>query len=261
MATKGGSGPKAPNRKAPPNAPNLKAFYALLALVAVVGIGWISWSVVNRGGGAATDPIVLTGMENAQALLERAQGVKAGNPEATAQVIVFSDFTCPACGRFTQFIEPQMKTEFVDRGLIDFTYYDYPLGPEGVHRWGFIAARAARCARDQGTFWEYHDLLFGRQPEWSYDVRRPPVDRFIEYSRLLALDADAFRDCLESDRHADVVTANRMLGDQLGVRGTPTLFIGGRSIENWSDWNAVRAAIQGQLGPMPVPADTAADGN
>jgi protein-disulfide isomerase len=197
-------------------------------------------------------------MENAQALLDQAQGVKAGNAEATAQVIVFSDFTCPACANFTRYIEPQMRTEFVDRGLIDFTYYDYPLGGDGGHRWGFIAARAARCARDQGRFWEYHDLLFGRQAEWSYDIRKAPVDRFVEYARITGLDADAFEECLNSDKYADVVTANRMLGDRLGVSGTPTLFIGGRSIAEWSNWNAVRAAIQSQLGPVAPPADTAA---
>jgi protein-disulfide isomerase len=260
VATKGTAGAKAPKRGPPPGGPNLKAFYALLVLVALVGVGWIGWSVANRGNAAATEPIVLTGMENVQTLLDQAQGVKAGNADAAAQVIVFSDFTCPACAQFTRYIEPQLRTEFIDRGLIGFTYFDYPLGGESTHRWGFLASRAARCARDQGKFWEYHDLLFGRQAEWSYDLRRPPVDRFVEYARLLALDARAFESCVASDTYQDVVTANRLLGDQLGVHATPTLFVAGRSIETWNSWEAVRAAILSSVGSTTIPADTAGAG-
>jgi protein-disulfide isomerase len=218
-----------------------------LAFVAVVGIGWIGYSVTNRGGAAATEPIQLTGIEDAQALLAQATGISSGAPDGAVQVLVFSDYTCPACRAFTGVIEPQLKAEFVSTNRIRFTYYDYPLGGD-AHRHGFIAARAARCAADQSRFWEYHDVLFARQQEWAY-AAGTPLDEFVDYAGILNLDRNAFSACLRSDAHADVVTANRVLGDRLGVAGTPTVFIGGRSVPNWQDYEAIKAALEYEIGP------------
>lgn len=239
----------AAKRNATGGSSNLRVFYAILAILAVGGGGWITYSVVTRGGGAALEPVELTGIDNPQALLAQAQGVSVGPATARVQVLVFSDFTCPACRSFTGVVEPQLKAEFVETGKVRFVYYDFPLGgPAHVH--GFLAARAARCAQDQDKFWEYHDLLFARQAEWA-QARRPPVGELVDYAELLSLDTRAFESCVQSDRHADVVTANRVLGERLGVPATPTVFIGSRSLTDWYDYGAVRAAIQRELGESP----------
>src|SRR5690606_8784396 len=120
------------------------------------------------------------------------------------QVVVFSDFMCPYCGQFTLQVERLLKENYAQTGKIHYVYYDFPLG--GAHRHSFLAARAARCAGDQGKFWEYHDYLFGQQSEWSYK-RNPPVGEFEDYAEALGLDRAAFSECLRSDRHADVVSA------------------------------------------------------
>lgn len=245
MAKKGKASAKAPSAKAAPQGPNLKLFYGLLALIALVGIAWIGMSVANRGE-AAVAPIQLSGIEDAQALIAQAKGVEVGGGESAVQVLVFSDFTCPACRAFAQVVEPQLKAEYVETQKVRFVYYDFPLGTD-AHRYGFIASRAARCAGDQSRFWEYHDLLFGRQDEWSYE-RSVPLDTFVEYAGLLGLDRSEFRSCLRSEEHADIVTANRILGERLGVGGTPTVFIGGRSVTNWQVYDVVKAAIEFELG-------------
>src|SRR5690606_28880923 len=137
---------------------------------------------------------------------------------------------------------------YVERGLVRLTYYDFPLGGAGQHRHSFIAARAGRCAEDQGRFWEYHDVLFGRQTEWSF-ARTAPVDQLTQYAEYVGLDRARFSECLNSDRHADVVTANRLLGEQLGVGATPTIFIGQRSFPEWSNYQAMSQAIERELPP------------
>lgn len=239
---KGGSA-----RKQAPQGPNLKFFYGLLGLVAVVGIGWIGMSVVNQGSGtAAIAPIQLTGLEDTDSLIAQAKGVTAGSPDAPVQILIFSDFTCPACRGFSGIAEPQLRVDYIDTDKARFTYYDFPLGGD-AHRYGFIAARAARCADDQSMFWQYHDVLFGRQDEWAYSAD-VPLDRFVDYAEMLRMDKGAFESCLRSDEHADVVTANRILGERLGVGSTPTIFIGGRSVPNWQDYDGMKAMIDAELG-------------
>lgn len=234
-------------RKRPTQGSNLKVFYIILAVLAVGGISWIAYSVIGGGSTAAVEPIELAGLEDPQALVGAARGVQVGEANAPVQVLVFSDFTCPACRAWAGSVEQQVKSAYVEPGQVRLVYYDFPLGGSGQHAHGFLAARAARCAEEQGKFWELHDLLFARQSEWSYS-RTAPIDQFITYATQVELERDAFSRCLRSDRHADVVTANRLLGDNLGVRATPTIFVGSRSIPDWRDWDGLQAAIQREMG-------------
>lgn len=235
------------HQRRPAKGSNLKPFYVTLAILATAGIGWIVYSLAGGGQRAALEAVELTGLEDPEALISAAKGETLGEPGARARVLVFSDFTCPGCKSWSTAIEPQLKQEFVEGGQVRLEYYDFPLGGSGQHRHSFVAARAARCAADQDRFWDYHDVLFARQSEWSF-ASSPPLDEFIEYAGQLGLDTNAFESCVNSERHADVVSANHLLGENLGVSGTPTVFIGNRSVRDWSDYNAVRAAVQRELG-------------
>ena len=74
-------------------------------------------------------------------------------------------------------------------------FYDFPL--TDMHPNAFIAARAARCAADQGMFWEYHDNLFLNQTRWS--PLSSPTSTFVEYAETLGLDGGVFEACLTQD--------------------------------------------------------------
>jgi protein-disulfide isomerase len=225
---------------------NLKPFYIILGIVAVVGIAGLAYAMLGRGArGAATEPVDLSGIENPQELVARARGVAAGPADAPVQVLVFSDYMCPYCAQFALSVEKQIKSEFVEDGRVQFVYYDFPLG--GAHIHSFLAARAARCAEDQDRFWEYHDLLFARQSSWMVE-RTAPIGTLNAYADELGLNGNEFRGCLNSDRHADLVTANYVLGAQLGVNATPWVFVNGRRMDRPMDWGAMRSAIQQNLG-------------
>ncbi len=84
-----------------------------------------------------------------------------GNQGAKVTMIEFSDYQCPYCERhFTQ-VEPQIKKDYIDTGKVKFYYRDYPLSQ--IHPGAEKGAEAARCAGDQGKYWEYHDLVFQNQ--------------------------------------------------------------------------------------------------
>jgi protein-disulfide isomerase len=225
----------------------LQPFYYVFGGLAVLGIIAIALTVVrNRGGGAALEPVPLEGLNNQQ-LIERAEGVKLGPDNAPAKLLVFSDFMCPYCGTFAQQIEPQLKSEFIDAGKLQLVFYDFPLGGSHIH--SFLAARAARCAGDQNKFWDYHNLLFSRLSEWGV-ASSPPVNQFVAYAGQLGLNEGDFGSCLKSDKYQDVVSASRMLGDQLGVNATPTLILNGKRVrgEIGLDWPALKELIGNEPG-------------
>lgn len=222
-----------------------KIFYVVLAVVAIVGVGALGYAM--RGGSAVTEPVELTGIENVRDLVARAKPIEVGDPSAPARMVVFSDFQCPFCGQFALQMKPRLIENLVETGKLHIAFYDFPLG--GGHRHSFTAARASRCAGDQGMYWEYHDLLYGQQSRWSPKPSTPLAD-FEEYAEMVGLDKAAFSSCLRSDRHAEEVTANRMLGEQLGVNGTPTVILNNRRIPGnmTLNYEAIAELIEGEAG-------------
>jgi protein-disulfide isomerase len=196
--------------------------YLILGAVAVIGVGAVGYSVGRTGGSAATEPVEIPGIEeDMERLAELAQGVTNGDENATVTIIEFGDYQCPGCQMFWQQVKPQIDLSLVETGKAQFVFYDFPI--ISAHPNAFLAARAARCADDQDRYWDYHDNLFRTQARWA--TLTNPVGIFVEYARTLEMDDGAFEECLNSDRHAELVTANMQLGEVLGVPSTPTVLI------------------------------------
>ncbi|MGD2046371.1 MAG: thioredoxin domain-containing protein [Gemmatimonadota bacterium] len=225
---------------------NMTRIYAILGALAVVGVGAVGYSVGRGSGSAATQPVVIEGIDEDMArLAEMAQGETKGDEDAPVTIIEFGDYMCPGCGMFNTQVKPQIELQLVQTGKAQFVFYDFPL--TGMHPNSFLAARAARCAGDQGMFWEYHDNLFRNQARWSNLTN--PIGLFEEYSRTLDMDDNAFSSCLNSDRHAELVTANMHLGEALRVPSTPTVLIEyeGAAQQVEPDFQSIQSHVEGLL--------------
>jgi len=238
-------------KKPASNGANMNVFYGVLGLVAVVGIAGILYA--RSRSSMATEPLDMSQVANAETLVQQAQGISIGPEDAPIQMLVFSDFMCPGCGHWATSVEPHIKRDFVETGKVRYTYYDYPLTPG--HKYSFVAARASRCAGDQGKFWEYHDRLFASQQQWSFSPS-VPTDLLVQYAGEVGVEQGRFESCLRSDAHAEVVTANKMLGETLGVGGTPTVFVNGRQMTDWQVYARIKPFLEGML---PATSGASAD--
>jgi len=147
-----------------------------------------------------------------------------GNPDAPVTIIEFSDFQCPFCSRFFDQTLPQIQKEYIDTGKVNFVYRDFPI--DNLHPNARPAHIAAECADEEGKFWEYHDLLFERQKQWSGLSSINVNDKFEQFASDIELNFDAFDSCLGSAYFADEVNKDYLDGITYGVTGTPTFFIG-----------------------------------
>jgi protein-disulfide isomerase len=216
--------------------------------VAVVGIAAVVYSVGSRAfSGAVSEPIDLEGVEDLRRLTEMAVGITKGQEDAPVTIIVFGDYLCTHCATFSLRERPLVESNLVETGQAKLRFHDFPLNPQ---LGSFIAARAARCADDQGRFWEYHDLLYRNQMSWGNASNQ--ISAFEEFAEQLGLDVGEFRGCLNSDRHADVVTANLELARALGLPGTPAVLVGtrdgmSRRIDAF-DFLSIQRAVESVLG-------------
>ena len=142
-----------------------------------------------------------------------------GNPQAKVTLVLYEDFQCPFCGKFFQESEQNIRDTYVKDGKVEFVYRDFPfLGPESTQ-----AAEAARCAEDQGKFWEYHDYLFSHQ---NGENQGNFVDSKLEnFAKNLGLDSSSFNQCLSTGKYAQVVANSKNEASTAGVTGTPKGFL------------------------------------
>jgi len=129
----------------------------------------------------------------------------------------------------------QVLAEFPDQ--VRLVYRDFPLD---FHSGARPAAEAARCAASMGRFWEYHDLLFIAQPDFSRD-------QLVGYAARLGLDRTAFAACLDGRRFTTAIDADVAEGRARGVRGTPTFFVNGRRLVGAHPIEAFREVIRDAL--------------
>jgi protein-disulfide isomerase len=143
-----------------------------------------------------------------------------GDPNAPIKIEEFSDFQCPYCARFHEETEPQLASTYVADGTVYFVYRSFGnfIGPESK-----AAAEAAYCAGDQNKYWEYHDILFANQT--GENVGAFSDRRLQAFAEALALDMDAFNNCLNSGKHSARVDQDRVDGTAAGVTGTPAFSI------------------------------------
>jgi protein-disulfide isomerase len=231
----------------------------VLGGVALVAAAIVIWNVLSTATDRTVRSPVAIEDQSPENLLRLATPVERGSPDTPVIVMDFSDYSCPACRQFATLVKPTLDAEYVDAGLIRFQYYDFPIVTNFPN--SFLAARAARCAADQDAYWPFHDQLYRAQDAWSRQADAAPS--FEDYAQQLGLDRGEFRSCLRSDRHAEAVSANLLLGRELGVGATPTIFLNtgeGRAqrIEGWGNTAQVRALIDEALVRLGVePPDDA----
>lgn len=136
-----------------------------------------------------------------------------GQASAKAALVAYSDFECPFCKRFVDTTLPTIERDYVSTGKVLIAFKHAPL-PN--HRLALRAAEASYCAGLQNQFWAAHDLLF----------RRLDDARLTALPTALALDVKRFDDCLEAPPAREAVQSDLDSASQLGVKGTPSFFIG-----------------------------------
>ena len=159
---------------------------------------------------------------------------RRGPADAPVTIVEFSDFQCPYCRR----AQPTLLTLLEKYpGKVSLVYKDLPL--RQIHPDAQKAAEAARCAGDQGKFWEYHDALF--------DLSRVTKDKFGELAENLELDSIKFAGCLDSGKHESTIEADFKHAMDIGAQSTPVFYINGIQLKGAQPVDAFSQVIEAEL--------------
>lgn len=169
-------------------------------------------------------------------------GMAVGPEDATVVVREFADYQCGYCAQFAS-VTQRVREEYVESERVRFVFFDLPITSQ--HPNAMAAAEAARCAGRQGTYWEMHDALFEKQPEWA--DAGDPLPRFREYAGRIGIDPAALAQCVGNGETRTTVQRNMQFAQALGIGSTPTIVIGNQALAGARSWAEVRSLIEERL--------------
>jgi protein-disulfide isomerase len=164
-----------------------------------------------------------------------AGGFSVGKDNAPLVLVEYTDYQCPFCQRYHNDSFAQIKTNFIDTGKVRYVSRDFPLP---FHENARRSATAARCAAEQGKFWELRHTMI-------VNASQLQPDKLGGYAQSVSMDVPKFQACVDSDKYRAAIDKDIAEGTAAGVNGTPSFVLG--RIEN--------GKLQGvrMVGAMPYP--------
>lgn len=140
-----------------------------------------------------------------------------GPDDAPVTIVIFDDFECPYCAKAVPLVKGVVSA-YSDQ--VKLVFKQFPLG---MHKNARAAAIASLAAEQQGKFWPLHDLLFA-----NYNKLNPA--KIEQLAEQAGLDMIRFKVDRSNAKLEQQLNADMQEGQQIGVRGTPTIFINGRRL-------------------------------
>ncbi len=144
-----------------------------------------------------------------------------GDVNAPVTITVFDDFQCPYCARLAPFLYQIMDAY---PGKVRLVFKNFPLRN---HEFAELAALAGMAAREQGKFWLMHDQLFANYNQLNEQKIKSLAEK-------IGLDMQQYERDIKNPVFAQQLAADMQLGREVGVRGTPSVFINGKLLRERS---------------------------
>jgi len=174
----------------------------------LIGGGW--YYSKKSPGGSATSP---SSSSNPGTITQA--GIMIGDPNAKVTIEEYTNFVCPACGRFAAGTFVNIMEDYIKTGQVKMIFYVFP---------PYELGRAALCSQEQNKFIEFHDYVFLHQAQI---IKESDIGTMASNA---GLDMQKYDACYSSDKYTDVVTKWNDEGTARGVEYTPTFFINGQKL-------------------------------
>jgi len=179
-----------------------------------------------------------------------------GSERARVTLLEYGSLTCSHCADFNNQVLPSIKAKYVDTGRVRYVFRAFPTPPMGL---SYPMHSLARCAGPKG----YHRVLdaFFQKQRQIFDAAQQGTGAkeavysvFTEASGMNAAQADI---CLRTQSFAEAVNQQSLKGEEMGVEGTPTLFIqtakGVTLVAAPYDVESVSRALDEAIATLPPP--------
>lgn len=222
---------------------------ALIAAILILVMALFLWPKSTKPEEASMVPLSST--EPSQATTaSTVPKLIIGNVDAKVSIVEYADFKCPLCGRFFRETEPQIKKDYIDKGLVNIEYRPLPI----ISKDSTVAALGAYCSNEQGKFGAYHDATFNYIYDNHYSKSLKDefsniftLELLTQIASKQGMDTHAFNTCMTSNKYSKAIEQSEAEAKQDGASSTPTIIIGKQKISGAQPFAIYKPLIESQL--------------
>ena len=164
--------------------------------------------------------------------------ITEGNTNAKVEILIYESLTCPHCATFHKEIYPDLKKNFIDKGLVKIQFKSFPLDIAALN-----ASKIAHCKNDGKP--DILHFLYNNQNKWvegeNIDQINSNLKAIIEKQNL---EID-FSKCINDKKIEDYILEERIESvKKFEINSTPTLIINNKKFSKPLTYKNIKKAIE-----------------
>ena len=164
--------------------------------------------------------------------------INEGNIDAKVKIIVYESLSCSHCADFHKNIYPKLKEDFLDKGLVNIEFRNFPLDLAS-----FNASKLAHCKNDGKS--QILHFLFKKQEEW---VRGETIEDLNKNLKKLINKENFginYDKCINDKSLEDHILNDRINAvKKYDIQATPTLIINDKKFDNTQNYKKLKKKIE-----------------
>ena len=161
-----------------------------------------------------------------------------GNANAKVKILVYESLTCSHCANFHKDVYPQLKEEFLDKGLVSIEFRNFPLDIAALN-----ASKLAHCKNDGKS--KILHFLYLKQTEW---IEGNTIEELNSNLKEIIKDQNFgldYEKCVADKKVEDHILEDRIEGaKKFQINATPTIIINDKKFEKTLNFKNLKKAIE-----------------
>ena len=161
-----------------------------------------------------------------------------GNANAKVKILVYESLTCSHCANFHKDVYPQLKEEFLDKGLASIEFRNFPLDIAALN-----ASKLAHCKNDGKS--KILHFLYLKQKEW---IEGNTIEELNSNLKEIIKDQNFgldYEKCVADKKVEDHILEDRIEGaKKFQINATPTIIINDKKFEKTLNFKNLKKAIE-----------------
>ena len=162
----------------------------------------------------------------------------AGNANAKVKILVYESLTCSHCANFHKDVYPQLKEEFLDKGLASIEFRNFPLDIAALN-----ASKLAHCKNDGKS--KILHFLYLKQKEW---IEGNTIEELNSNLKEIIKDQNFgldYEKCVADKKVEDHILEDRIEGaKKFEINATPTIIINDKKFEKTLNFKNLKKSIE-----------------
>lgn len=172
--------------------------------------------------------------------IEALESKSFGDENAKIKIVEFASLTCGHCAKFHNEVMPILKEKYIEKGLIHFTYKDFPLD-----KFALKASMIARCAGNE-KFFKFLDVFYKKQKDWTRT--KDPFKSLLKIAKFGGLKDEELKVCIGNKSIEDGILKQRLSSSKkYDIKATPTLYLNGEKYNGDLTIEALESKIKSML--------------